>query len=148
MHILLVEDNPGDIGLCRAALEMTPCSVELSVAKTGVDALRMLQGELPLATTTPLALVLLDLNLPLKNGFEVLAELRRAPEPCLIPVVVLSSGANPHDVNRCYELGANAYMVKPMALEEYFQRIASMAAFWSYCSWSMRAAQENSEGEC
>ena len=80
MHILLVEDNPGDIELCRAALEMAPCSVELSVAKTGVDALRMLRGELPLATPTPLALVLLDLNLPLKNGFEVLAELRRAPE--------------------------------------------------------------------
>ncbi len=144
MHILLVEDNPGDIELCRAALEMAPCSVELSVAKTGVDALRMLRGELPLATPTPLALVLLDLNLPLKNGFEVLAELRRAPERSFIPVVVLSSGANPYDVNRCYELGANAYMVKPMTLEEYFQKIAAMAAFWSYCSWGMGATRENS----
>ena len=145
MHILLVEDNPGDIGLCRAALEMASCSVELSVSKTGVDALRMLRGELPLATTTPLALVLLDLNLPLKNGFEVLAELRRAPERRLIPVVVLSSGANSHDVNRCYELGANADMVKSFTLEEYFQKIAATAAFWSYCSWEVRTAEADSE---
>src|SRR5262249_32828147 len=145
MHILLVDDNPGDIALCRVALKAAPYSVELSVAKHGVDALRMLRGELPLASTTPLALVLLDLNLPLKNGFEVLAELRRDPERRFIPVVVLSSTANPHDVNRCYELGANAYMVKSFTLEEYFQKIAATAAFWSYCSWEVRTAEADSE---
>jgi two-component system, response regulator len=77
----------------------------------------------------------LDLNLPRKNGFEVLAELQRDPQRQFIPVVVFSTTANPEEVNHCYELGANAYMVKPLTLEAYVQKIQATVLFWQACQF-------------
>lgn len=135
MHILHVEDNLADIVLFREALRSLSLSVELSVATNGEDALRMLHRESPAASGSPVELILLDLNLPRKSGFEVLAALQHDPERQFIPVVVFSSTAHPNEVNRCYELGANAYMVKPLTLEAYVRKIQATVLFWQACQF-------------
>lgn len=135
MHILHVEDNLADIVLFREALRSLSLTVEISVATTGEGALRILHHESPAASGSPVDLILLDLKLPRKNGFEVLAELQHDPERQFIPVVVFSSTANPHEVNRCYELGANAYMVKPLSLEAYVRKIQATVLFWQACQF-------------
>ena len=133
MHILHVEDNLGDIVLFREALRPLSLSVEISVATNGEEALRILHREAPAASGSPVDLILLDINLPRKNGFEVLAELQHDPECHFIPVVVFSGTANPQEVNRCYELGANAYMVKPFTLKAYVRKIQATVLFWQAC---------------
>lgn len=133
MHILHIEDNPGDIVLLREALRPLSLSVEISVARNGEEALRILHQEAPAASNSPIDLILLDIKLPRKNGFEVLAALQHDPEHQFIPVVVFSSTANPQEVNRCYELGANAYMVKPYTLEAYERKIQATVLFWQAC---------------
>lgn len=135
MHILQVEDNAADIVLLREALKSLALSVEISVATNGEEALQMLRGEAPAAHSSPIELVLLDLKLPLKNGLEVLAALQQDPERRFLPVVVFSSTANPQDISWCYELGANAYMVKPISLEAYFQKIHALVHFWQACQF-------------
>lgn len=135
MHILLVEDNPGDVTLFREALKEIALPVELSVATNGLEALQMLHGAAPAASDSPVDLIVLDLNLPRKNGFDVLAALQHDPVRQYIPVVVFSTTNRPQEVNRCYELGANAYMVKPATVEAYFQKVAATVTFWAVCQF-------------
>lgn len=135
MHILHVEDNTADIVLFREVLRSLSLAVEVSVATTGEDALRILHRESPAASDSPVDFILLDLNMPSKTGFEVLAELQHDPELQFIPVVVFSGTANPNEVNRCYELGANAYMVKPFTLEAYVRKIQATVLFWQLCQF-------------
>jgi|SoiMethySBSTD1v2_1073268.scaffolds.fasta_scaffold354144_3 two-component system, chemotaxis family, response regulator Rcp1 len=135
MHILHVDDNPADVFLCRTVLQYLGFSVEISVATDGEEALQLIHGTSPARSGSPIDLILLDLNLPRKTGFEVLAELQQDPERQFIPVVVFSSTANPEEVNRCYELGANAFMVKPFSLEAYVQKIQATVLFWQACQF-------------
>ncbi len=135
MHILHVEDNLADIVLFRETLRSLSLSVELSVATNGEEALQILHRESPAASDSPVDLILLDLKLPRKSGFEVLAALQHDPERQFIPVVVFSSTANPQEVNRCYELGANAYMVKPLTLDAYMRKIQATVLFWQACQF-------------
>ena len=113
MHLLLVEDNPGDVFLVREAIEtfIEQGTLQVSTVEDGAQALAFLRRQAPYTNAAQSDLVLTDLNFPGKSGYDLLAELKQDPELKYIPVVVLTSTANPRDVNRCYELGANASLV-------------------------------------
>ena len=135
MHLLLVEDNPGDIGLVRLALApyIAQGTLQLSTVADGEKALAFLHHHAPYSQSVAPALVLLDLNLPRCNGYEVLAELQHDPELQFIPVVVLTSSSEQTDINQCYELGASAYFVKPMELEAFLNLVKNTVTFWDTC---------------
>jgi chemotaxis family two-component system response regulator Rcp1 len=137
MHLLLVEDNPGDTGLVRLALApfIAQGTLQLSTVADGEHALAFLHRHAPYTQRAAPALVLLDLNLPDKSGTEVLAELHHDPELQYLPVVVLTSSGEPEDINQCYELGANAYLVKPMELEPFLHVVKSTVMFWGACQF-------------
>jgi len=128
-RILLVEDNPGDVALTREALRETPFESELDVASDGVEALAWLRERATRGRAPDL--VLLDLNLPRKNGRELLQELRQDPLLGIIPVVVTTTSTDPGDVARAYELRANCYVSKPAELEAFMGTVRSVIRFWS-----------------
>jgi CheY-like chemotaxis protein len=115
MKALLVEDNATDVTLFRVALETISSSIDLSVADDGEKALEYLHQEGVYVGAARPDFILLDLNLPRKDGFEVLGELKGDPDLCLIPVIVLTSSRNPEEVARAYDLQAAAYFVKPLS---------------------------------
>lgn len=129
-NILLVEDNPGDIRLFQEALSMHGTDDNISVAQNGEDALRMLRRESPFSTAPRPNLVVLDLNLPRKDGRQVLAEIKADPKLRRIPVVILTTSDAERDVNRAYDLHANCYIRKPLDLDQYLDAISSCEAFW------------------
>ena len=131
MHLLLVEDNPADVTLVRQALKLGSISIALSAVHDGTQALAFLRHQAPYAAAATPDLVLLDLNLPHKNGYDVLAELQQDPALKCLPVVILTSSDNPQDITQCYELGANAYLVKPIGLEPFLGMVQHTVAFWS-----------------
>jgi chemotaxis family two-component system response regulator Rcp1 len=137
MHLLLVEDNPADAYLVRAAL--TPLiaqgALHCSTVPDGEQALAFLRHHEPYAQVAAPDLIFLDLNLPGRSGYEVLAELRQDPALRSVPVVVLTSSANPQDTSRCYKLGASEYLVKPMELEPFLSLVKITVAFWSRCQF-------------
>src|SRR5215471_7633870 len=112
MHVLLVEDNPEDIVCVRRALRDLPGPIDLSVVPNGRRALAFLHRWPPYAQVAPPDLLFLDLHLPRKSGEEVLAALKQDPRFRHLPVVVLTGITAPREVSRCYELGANAFVVK------------------------------------
>jgi len=133
MHLLQIEDNPSDVTLVREALTTIATRVQLSVVEDGQAALDFLeQYARPTLTPRP-DVILLDLNMPRKTGYELLHELKRHPRFKGIPIVVFTSSGEPHEVHRCYALGANAFMVKPLHLEEYFAVVRTCVGFWSIC---------------
>jgi two-component system, chemotaxis family, response regulator Rcp1 len=118
LKILLVEDSAGDVRLIREALKESPISVQVIVAHDGVEAMDYLhQAELGLALRPDM--VLLDLNLPRKNGREVLAEIKGSPHLRQIPVLVMTSSRSEEDIDDAYSLNANCYITKPSDLEDY-----------------------------
>ncbi|MEM1368136.1 MAG: response regulator [Cyanobacteria bacterium P01_H01_bin.15] len=124
--IFLVEDNLGDIRLIQEALKeaQTPC--EIVVARDGVAAISQLQQPgVPLPD-----LILLDLNLPKKDGRQVLAELKADPRLQTIPVIVLTTSRNEEDITHSYDLHANCYIAKSRNLRELFKIIRGIEAFW------------------
>lgn len=129
-QVLVVEDNPSDIELLRYFLRSSPKHVSLVVAGDGVEALRMLRGEAPYGTPLRPCLILLDLNLPRKDGREVLAEVKQDPALRHIPVVVLSTSDAMRDVSRAYELHANCYLQKPASAKEYERTVRGIESFW------------------
>jgi two-component system, chemotaxis family, response regulator Rcp1 len=137
MHLLLVDDNPADVYLVRHAL--APCleqgTLQFSTVTQGDEALAFLRDHEPCTKVAAPDFVLLDLNLPDKSGYEVLAELKQDAELRYIPVVVLTTTQFPEDINRCYELGANAYLVKPMELEPFLTLVEITVAFWGACKF-------------
>ena len=135
MHLLLVEDNRGDVALVREALKDVRLSLQLSVVRDGLQALAFLHRQEPYAQVAAPDIVLLDLNLPLRNGYTVLAELKHDPELKVVPVVVLTSTTDPREISRCYELGANAYIVKPLELEQYCTVVKAAVEFWNACKF-------------
>jgi chemotaxis family two-component system response regulator Rcp1 len=130
VELLLVEDNPGDVELTREALEEARVRNRLSVVGDGVEALAFLRREGPYAGAPRPDLVMLDLNLPRKDGREVLAEIKQDPELRRIPVVVLTTSEAEKDVLGAYELHANAYIVKPVDLDQFLGVVRSVEGFW------------------
>jgi CheY-like chemotaxis protein len=129
-HVLLVEDNPGDVRLTREALNESDTEVRLHVVTDGVEAIEFLAGEGDHVDQPTPDMVLLDLNLPRKSGEEVLETIREDESLPTPPVVVLTSSDAAEDVARSYELSANAYMTKPVAPDEFMATIRQFEMFW------------------
>lgn len=130
VEILLVEDNEGDVRLTREALREGKIRNNLSVAADGVEALRFLRREGPHGDAPRPDLILLDLNLPRKNGQEVLEEIKSDPDLKRIPVVVLTTSDAEQDVLRSYDLHANCYITKPVVLDSFLEVVRSLEDFW------------------
>jgi CheY-like chemotaxis protein len=128
--VLLVEDNEADVRLTREALREAGEDVRLSAVSDGEQALAFLRREDGFAEAPRPDLVLLDLNLPRKNGLEVLAELRADQSLPPIPVIVLTSSAAHSDVQAAYARGANAFVVKPLELDAFMDLIGAIRGFW------------------
>ena len=130
MEILLVEDNPGDVRLTKEALKEGKVYNNLHWAKDGVEALEFLKREGKHANAPRPDIILLDLNLPKKDGREVLAVIKRDAVLKQIPVVVLTTSKAEEDVLKSYELHANCYVTKPVDLEKFIQVVQSIDRFW------------------
>jgi CheY-like chemotaxis protein len=128
--ILLVEDNPGDVRLTREALLNGKVQHELHVAKDGVEALAFLRGQEAFQKAPRPDMILLDLNLPRKDGREVLAEIKADPDLRSIPVIILTTSQVDEDILKTYNLHANGYIVKPVDLEQFFMVIRQIKEFW------------------
>lgn len=130
IDILLVEDNPGDVRLTRVALRENKINNNLHVAIDGVDALAFLRKEGEYAGTPNPDIILLDLNLPRKDGREVLAEIKADRRLRRIPVVVLTTSDSEQDVATSYDLHANCYITKPVDLNQFLSVVRSIEDFW------------------
>lgn len=130
VRILLIEDNPGDVRLTLEAFKESKLAVEFHSAMDGEEALEMLFGDPASEKHCRPDLILLDLNLPKKSGIEVLDEIKKSAETKVIPVIVLTTSDAEHDVQKCYELQANAYILKPVDFLEYTQIIKLIDDFW------------------
>ena len=130
ISVLLVEDNPADADLTREALEANKQSVDLSVVLDGVEALDYLHRRAGHADAAIPDLVLLDLNLPRKDGREVLDEIKSSMALRQIPVVVLSSSEDFGDIQQSYDLGANCYVSKPVDFAGFRTTMKSLNCFW------------------
>jgi chemotaxis family two-component system response regulator Rcp1 len=128
MHILLVEDNPGDADLVIDAVREFPCDV--SVASDGVEALEFLRREGKHTGAKEPDLVLLDLNLPKLSGREVLARVKDDAGLKHIPIVILSSSHAERDLLDAYRLHANCFVTKPVDLHEFLASVGAVAQFW------------------
>ncbi|HEY6199933.1 MAG TPA: response regulator [Candidatus Binatia bacterium] len=128
--ILLVEDNPGDVRLTMEALKEGRILNEISVVEDGVEAIAYLRRAGKYAAATRPDLILLDLNLPRKDGREVLEEIKEDAELKKIPVVVLTTSAAERDILRAYNLHANCYITKPVDLEQFMRVVQSIEDFW------------------
>lgn len=131
--ILLVEDNPNDIELTLAALESSQLANEIVICRDGAEALDFIYRRGPHADrqVQDPAVVLLDLKLPKVDGLEVLAKVKGDPVTRGIPVVMLTSSREETDVVRSYDLGVNAFVVKPVGFEEFFAAIKELGVFWA-----------------
>lgn len=130
ISVLLVEDNPADADLTREAFDANNQQVDLSVVLDGVEALDFLYKRAGHADAVEPDLVLLDLNLPRKNGREVLAEIKATERLRKIPVVVLSSSSDLGDILQSYDLGANCYISKPVDFDGFRSTMRSLKSFW------------------
>ena len=132
-RILLVEDSPNDIELILAALSEHRLANEVVVVRDGEEALDYLyrRGVFKLRMEGSPVVVLLDLKLPKVDGIEVLAQLKSDPELSKVPVVILTSSREEQDLIDSYELGSNAYVVKPIDFHEFVDSIKSLGLFWA-----------------
>jgi CheY-like chemotaxis protein len=130
IEILLIEDNPGDVRLTKEALKDGKILNNLNVASDGVEAMAFLKREGKYSDAPHPELILLDLNLPKKDGREVLAEIKSNPELKRIPVVILTSSAAEQDVVKSYNLHANCYITKPVDLDQFIHVVKSIEHFW------------------
>jgi CheY-like chemotaxis protein len=130
IEILLVEDNPGDVRLTEEALRDAKVSNHMSVARDGVEALAFLRREGEHAAAPTPDLILLDLNMPRKDGREVLAEIKEDVKLRRIPVVILTTSKDEADVLKTYDLHANCYVTKPVDLDAFIEVVQSIEDFW------------------
>jgi two-component system, chemotaxis family, response regulator Rcp1 len=130
LEILLVEDNPADVRLTEEAFREGKIHNTLVVARDGVEAMDFLYRRGKYADAVRPDLILLDLNLPRKDGREVLAEIKADPDLRRIPVVVLTTSRAEMDIVRSYNLHANCYVVKPVDLDQFIGIIQSIESFW------------------
>ncbi len=130
IEILLVEDNPGDIRLTQEALKDSKLHNNLSVVEDGVEALAFLRCEGKYAKAPRPDIILLDLNLPRKDGREVLEEIKSHDTLKRIPVVVLTTSDDDMDIIATYNLHANCYITKPVDLQQFVRIVKSIENFW------------------
>lgn len=130
IEILLVDDNIGDVVLAREALSGASFQNRVSIARDGFEALDFLRRDGKFSTAPRPDLVLLDINMPRKNGCEVLEEIRCDQALRLIPVVIFTSSESEDDIRRSYELGANCFVTKPVDLDEMNKVVQAINHFW------------------
>jgi two-component system, chemotaxis family, response regulator Rcp1 len=130
IQVLLVEDNPGDVRLTREAFRDAKMHLDLHVATDGMEAMEFLLRQGDFSASPRPDLVLLDLNLPRKDGREVLAEIKGNPSLKTIPVVILTTSASDADIERSYLLHANCYISKPVELDGFLSVVQSIDDFW------------------
>ncbi|MGF1612289.1 MAG: response regulator [Kiloniellales bacterium] len=130
IEILLVEDSPGDVRLTREALKEAKVRNNLAVVPDGDAAMRYLLREGEFVDAPKVDLIILDLNLPGKDGREVLKEVKQHQTLRRIPVVVLTTSADEYDVLRSYELYANCYITKPVTMNSFIDVVQSIDSFW------------------
>lgn len=130
VEILLVEDNPGDVRLTQEALKEAKASNRMNVVADGEEALQYLRREGRFADAVRPDLIFLDLNLPKKDGREVLAEIKSDPQLRSIPVVVLTTSNAELDILHAYDLHANCYITKPVDLDQFLHVVREIESFW------------------
>jgi len=130
IEILLVEDNPGDVRLTQEVLKEGKVHNKLSIVENGVQAISFLKKENEYKDSPTPDLILLDLNLPKKDGREVLLDIKKDPELKKIPVVVLTTSQAEEDILKVYDLNANCYVSKPVDLGQFIDVVKSIEDFW------------------
>ena len=130
IKILLVEDNPGDVRLVKEAINDCGQPVELAITRDGEEAMEFLNSLIGRARDDFPTLILLDLNLPRKNGREVLAEIKNDPILRTIPVIVFTASQAESDILAAYDLHANCYITKPIDLDDFLRTIHTIVGFW------------------
>jgi chemotaxis family two-component system response regulator Rcp1 len=130
MQVLLVDDNPADVGLTREALMESARHSSITSVEDGMEAMAFLDRRGKYAQAARPDLVILDLSLPKKDGLAVLAAIKARPELRRIPVVIFSTSQLGKDIMRSYELGANCYVSKPGNLKDFFSAVKSIEEFW------------------
>lgn len=142
--MLVIEDSPSDVRLLQEAIKANHLRCEMAVARDGVQGLTYLrqvsEGKAPRPD-----LVILDLNLPLKNGREVLADIKASPQLKQIPVLVMTSSRSEDDVNDAYTLNANCFITKPYNLEDYEEILRSIEEFWVHTATLPESSFEASD---
>jgi chemotaxis family two-component system response regulator Rcp1 len=130
IEVLLVEDSPGDVRLTREAFKDAKVHISLHVASDGAEAMAFLGREGSYVNAPRPDLILLDLNLPKKDGREVLEEIKESASLKTIPVVILTTSASEEDILRSYRLHANCYITKPVDLAGFLKVVKSIDNFW------------------
>ncbi len=130
IDILLVEDDPGDVELTKEGLQDAKMLVNLHAVDDGEKALKFLRREAPYTEAMRPDIILLDLNMPRKDGKETLAEIKADPALRSIPVVILTTSEAESDIAQCYDLGANCYITKPISFEAFTKVVAMIEEFW------------------
>jgi len=130
IEVLLVEDSPGDVRLTREAFKDAKVHINLHVAPDGAEAMDFLNRAGKHSNVPRPDLILLDLNLPKKDGREVLDEIKQSPALKSIPVVVLTTSSSDADILRSYRLHANCYITKPVGLDGFLEVVKSIDSFW------------------
>ncbi|SDD18798.1 Response regulator receiver domain-containing protein [Algoriphagus faecimaris] len=131
MHILLIEDNEGDILLIKEALSNRPTVKKISVATDGQQGIDFVTQKGVYIDALQPDLILLDINLPLKNGHEVLHTLKTDSKTKHIPIIVLTTSSSPDDINKSYQSFANLYVTKPVDMDAFDDAISAIESYWS-----------------
>jgi two-component system, chemotaxis family, response regulator Rcp1 len=130
VHLLIIEDNPGDVRLLEEAFRELRANVNIQVAKDGAEGLDMVLRTGQLKGHWHPDLILLDLNLPKVSGHDVLIRIKSNPKTCRIPIIILTSSRAESDVRRAYESHANAYLKKPSTLDGLMSTAQDIKNFW------------------
>lgn len=130
VHILLVEDNEGDILLTIEAFEESKINTKISVARNGQEALDFLYKKGTFSDATKPDLILLDINLPIYNGHEVLKQIKTDLDLKKIPIIMLTTSAFSNDINQAYENNCNSYVKKPLDMDDFLEAILKIENFW------------------
>lgn len=130
INLLLIEDNPGDVRLTQEAFKEGKLSYNMDVVMDGVEAIRFLRKQSPYDSAVTPDIILLDLNLPKKDGREVLAEIKNDNELRRIPVIILTTSNAEQDILKSYDLHVNCYINKPVDFDRFFDIIQKIEDFW------------------
>ena len=130
IEILLVEDNPADVRLIEETMKDFKSRNVIRLVKDGVEAMEYLKKQGSFADTERPDIIMLDLNLPKKNGFELLKEIKENSDLRSIPVVVLSTSDSQKDITRAYELQASCFVTKPVGLDDFIRTVKQIENFW------------------
>lgn len=130
VHILLVEDNEGDVVLTMDAFEESKIKTQISVVKNGQDALDFLFQRGSFTKAEKPDLILLDINIPIINGLDVLKEIKLDETLKKIPVIILTTSSNENDINTAYKNYANSYIVKPIEFDDFLKAVLKIEEFW------------------